>query len=301
MSVIDINNLHKRYGDVVAVEDVSFTVEAGEIFGIIGRNGAGKTTTVEAAAGLRRPDGGSVRVLGLDPQRDGPALRQRLGMQLQEGSLPDKLRVWEVLDLYSSFYANPADWRELIDLLGLSEKRNTAYAKLSGGQKQRLSIALALVGNPEVAFLDELTTGLDPAARRETWQLVESVRNRGVTVVLVTHFMEEVDRLCDRVAVIDAGKVVAVDSPTGLIARVDGEQRIRFTPATPMPDGVLDDLPEVSGVSTSGRQVIVQGGGNLLFAVAATLAKHDVVPRDLRMDQTTLDEAFLALTGRALD
>src|SRR5687767_15466161 len=191
MAIIEVSNLRKRYGDTVAVDDVSFTVEAGEIFGVLGPNGAGKTTTVECVEGLRVPDQGSITVLGLNPQRDRAALRQRLGVQLQESKLPDRLRVWEALDLYSSYYRRPADWNRLLEILGLAEKRNTPYAKLSGGQKQRLSIALALVGNPTVAILDELTTGLDPQARRDTWDLIEQVRDSGVTIVLVTHFMDE--------------------------------------------------------------------------------------------------------------
>ncbi|GAB7050579.1 ABC transporter ATP-binding protein [Catenuloplanes indicus] len=300
MSVIELRNLTKRYGDTVAVRDVSLTVEPGEIFGIIGPNGAGKTTTVEMAAGLRRPDGGSVRILGLDPRRDRTELRRRLGMQLQESALPDKLRVGEAMRLYASFYPAPADWRELLDLLGLGEKRNTPFAKLSGGQKQRLSIALALVGNPRVAFLDELTTGLDPAARRETWDLIESVRNRGVTVVLVSHFMEEVDRLCDRIAIIEAGRVLAVDSPAGLIGTAAADQqRIRFVPDAPLPADFLADAPGVT-VDRSGRTVVITGGGDLLFTVVSALAVAGIRPRELRMDQATLDDAFLALTGRAL-
>jgi ABC-2 type transport system ATP-binding protein len=224
MPVIEISNLRKTYGETVAVSDVSFTVDSGEIFGILGPNGAGKTTTVECLSGLRRRDGGAVRVLGKDPDRDGAELRELVGVQLQESQLPDKIRVWEALDLYGSFYRHPADWRELLDVLGLSAQRKARFGTLSGGQKQRLSIALALVGDPKVAVLDELTTGLDPAARRETWALIESVRNRGVTVVLVTHFMDEAERLCDRVAVIDAGRTVAVDTPATLIAKVRAER-----------------------------------------------------------------------------
>jgi ABC-2 type transport system ATP-binding protein len=225
MPVIEVSNLHKRYGETVAVEDVSFTVDSGEIFGILGPNGAGKTTTVECVSGLRGRDGGAVRVLGKDPDRDGAQLRELVGVQLQESQLPEKIQVWEALELYSSFYRAPADWRELLDVLGLSAVRRTRFAALSGGQKQRLSIALALVGDPRVAVLDELTTGLDPAARRDTWALIESVRNRGVTIVLVTHFMEEAERLCDRVAVIDGGRTVAVDTPAALIAGVRGVER----------------------------------------------------------------------------
>jgi ABC-2 type transport system ATP-binding protein len=224
MPVIEISSLRKVYGETVAVSDVSFTVDSGEIFGILGPNGAGKTTTVELLSGLRRRDGGTVRVLGMDPDHDGAALRELVGVQLQESELPERIRVREALELYSSFYRDPADWRELLDVLGLSARRDARFGTLSGGQKQRLSIALALVGDPRVAVLDELTTGLDPAARRETWALIESVRNRGVTVVLVTHFMDEAERLCDRVAVIDAGRTVAVDTPAALIAKVQADR-----------------------------------------------------------------------------
>ena len=262
MPVIEVNNLHKRYRDKVAVEDVSFSVEEGEIFGIVGPNGAGKTTTVESIEGLRKPDKGSVRVLGLDPGRDRSELRQRVGAQLQESELPEKLKVDEALKLYGSFYRNPADQERLIEDLGLSDKRDTAFGKLSGGQKQRLSIALALVGDPEIAVLDELTTGLDPQARRDTWELIEKVRARGVTILLVTHFMNEAERLCDKLAVIDSGKVVAIDSPSGLINRVNAEQRIRFRPSAPFDDRLLTDLPEVSGVSRNHAEVVVTGAGN---------------------------------------
>src|SRR5262249_27708402 len=239
MPAIEVHNLHKHYDGHVAVQDVSFAVERGEIFGIVGPNGAGKTTTVECIEGLRRPDNGTVTVLGLDPRRDRAQLRQRVGAQLQESALPEKIKVWEVLDLYSSFYRTPANWQQLLEDLGLTEQRNLLYSKLSGGQKQRLSIALALVGSPEVAILDELTTGLDPHARRETWDLIEQIRDRGVTVVLVTHFMEEAERLCDRVAVVDGGRVVALDTPAGLVTRAVTEQRIRFRALAPMDDRLM--------------------------------------------------------------
>ncbi|RQX07163.1 ABC transporter ATP-binding protein [Micromonospora arida] len=297
MPVIEVTHLKKRYGDLVAVDDVSFAVEAGEIFGVLGPNGAGKTTTVECVAGLRVPDGGGVSVLGLDPRRDAAQLRQRVGVQLQESQLPDRLRVAEALELYASFYRNPADPAALIDKLGLGDKRNTAYKKLSGGQKQRLSIALALVGNPEIAILDELTTGLDPQARRDTWGLIEQVRDSGVTIVLVTHFMEEAERLCDRVAVIDRGRVVALDSPAGLVSTVAPEQRIRFRPSAPVDDRLLTDLPEVSAVQRTGGQVVVTGTGDLLHAVTSVLARHQIVAADLRLEQSTLDDAFVELTG----
>jgi ABC-2 type transport system ATP-binding protein len=301
MPVIEVEHLHKRYGEKVAVDDVSFTVERGEIFGILGPNGAGKTTTVECLEGLRVPGGGTLSVLGLDPRRDKAELRQRLGIQLQESQLPDKLRVGEALDLYASFYRKPADQRELLATLGLEDKRNTAYKKLSGGQKQRLSIALALIGSPEVAVLDELTTGLDPQARRDTWDLIEAVRARGVTILLVTHFMEEAERLCDRLAVIDAGRVVAIDTPAGLVAGVDDEQVIRFRPSAPLDPAVLEALPEVRRVERRGGQRVVSGRGNVLHAVTSLLARMQVIAGDLRVEQASLDDAFVALTGRKLD
>jgi len=300
MPVIEVDNLVKRYDDVPVVDGVSFTVEKGEIFAILGPNGAGKTTTVESIAGLRQPDGGRISVLGLDPQHDAAEMRERLGVQLQESSLPDRIKVWEALDLYSSFYRNPAHWPDLLDQLGLTEKRDTKYAKLSGGQKQRLSIALALVGNPEIAILDELTMGLDPQARRDTWVLVEELRDRGVTIVLVTHFMEEAERLADRVALIDSGKLVALDTPARLVARADDEQRIRFRPSTPIDESELAALSEVAGVSRVGEQVLVTGVGNVLHSVTAYLARNQVIAYELRVEQVTLDDAFVALTGKTL-
>ncbi len=245
MNVIEVTNIVKRYGSHTAVDGVSFTVEEGEIFAILGPNGAGKTTTVESISGLRTPDSGSISVLGLDPRRDRDALRGVVGVQLQESELPDHLRVWEALDLYASFYPQPRDQERLLNDLGLAEKRNTAFGKLSGGQKQRLSVALALIGNPKVTILDELTTGLDPQARRDTWQLIENVREGGVTVILVTHFMEEAERLADRIALIDAGRVVALDTPAAIVSRVDAEQRLSFRPSAPIDDELLTDLPEV--------------------------------------------------------
>ncbi|GLY70436.1 ABC transporter ATP-binding protein [Amycolatopsis taiwanensis] len=300
MAIIEVDSLVKRYGDYTAVNGVSFTVEQGEIFGILGPNGAGKTTTVECVEGLRTPDGGAIRVDGIDPQRDTGELRHLLGAQLQETELPEKLKVGEAMELYSSFYRAPADWRELIETLNLTDKLGTQFRRLSGGQKQRLSIALALVGNPRIAVLDELTTGLDPQARRDTWDLIERIRDRGVTILLVTHFMEEAERLCDRLAVVDRGKIVAVDTPAGLVAKVDGHQRIRFRPSAPIDHALLTSLPEVTGVERAGSQLVVTGTGNLLLAVTTVLARNQVVAGDLRVEQTSLDDAFVALTGRSI-
>ncbi|GGO70059.1 ABC transporter ATP-binding protein [Nonomuraea cavernae] len=219
MTAIEMDGLRKSYKGGNAVDGVSLKVERGEIFGIAGPNGAGKTTIVECASGLRRRDGGTLRVLGLDPQSDRRELLQRIGVQLQEAALPDAIKVDEALRMYASLYTKPADWRELMGEWGLTDKRRASFASLSGGWKQRLFIALALVGNPELVFLDELTTGLDPSARRTTWGLIREMRERGITVVLVTHFMDEAEALCDRIAIIDRGRVIAEGSPRELITQ----------------------------------------------------------------------------------
>ncbi|GAB1639810.1 ABC transporter ATP-binding protein [Krasilnikovia sp. MM14-A1259] len=301
MAIIEVNDLVKRYGEYTAVNRVSFSVQPGEIFGILGPNGAGKTTTVECIEGLRKADGGTITVCGIDTQSGDPELRQVLGAQLQESELPDRLKVGEAMQLYASFYRNPADWRQLLDDLSLTGKINARYRGLSGGQKQRLSIALALVGNPKVAILDEVTTGLDPNARRDAWDLIERIRDRGVTVLLVTHFMEEAERLCDRLAVIDSGRVVALDTPAGLIAQVDKNQKIRLRPSAPVDHTILTALPEVTSVERAGSQLVVTGTGNLLLAVTTTLAQNGIIADDLRVEQATLDDAFVALTGRSID
>jgi ABC-2 type transport system ATP-binding protein len=299
MNVIDVTGLTKRYGGHTAVDGVSFSVEEGEIFGILGPNGAGKTTTVESIAGLRTPDAGTISVLGMDPGHDRDRLRAVVGVQLQDSELPERITVTEALDLFASFYDESADPRDLIDDLGLGDKRDTAFKNLSGGQKQRLSIALALIGRPRIAILDELSTGLDPQARRETWQLIESVRDRGVTVLLVTHLMEEAERLADRVAVFGDGRLIALDTPAGIISMVDPEQRLRFRPSAPLDDELLTDLPEVRGVERNGGTVVVTGTGNLIHAVTSVLAQHQVVANDLRVEQASLDDAYLALTAQS--
>lgn len=298
MAVIEVTDLRKRYADLTVLDGVSFFVEEGEIFGILGPNGTGKTTTVECVEGLRRPDGGSIKMLGLDPVKDGRKVREQIGVQLQHTQLPENIKVWEALDLYASFYAKPRDWRELLEEWGLADKRNARFGKLSGGQKQRLFIALALVGNPRVAFLDELTTGLDPQARRTTWELIKQVRASGVTVVLVSHFMDEVEELCDRVAVFDRGTVVAIDTPAGLVDGIDAEHQMRFTlMAGDMVE--LGGLPGVTGVTRTGNRVVVTGRGDFATAVTAELARHHILVSDLRIDKRTLDDAFVALTGRS--
>jgi ABC-2 type transport system ATP-binding protein len=294
-SVIEVNNLRKTYGSHVAVADVSFQVRQGEIFGLLGRNGAGKTTTVECLQGLRRADGGRVRVLGLDPLRQTQQLRRRIGCQLQEAALPDRLKVWEALDLFASLASAATDWRVLMDQWGLTGKRTASFASLSGGQRQRLFVALALVNDPEVVFLDELTQGLDPAARRVAWGLIAAIRERGATVVLVTHYMDEAEQLCDRIAVVDGGRVVATDTPQGLISRFGGPVRITFTPDG-HDVGFLEDVAHVQAVRRRGDRIEAEGTGPVLALVAAELVARGLVPHDLRVEQPTLEDVFLRLT-----
>ena len=296
MSMIEVRDLRKVYGNRTVVDGVSFSVEEGEIFGILGPNGAGKTTTVESIGGLRIPDGGSISVAGMDPSKEGREFRETLGFQLQESRLPDKQTVSEALELYSSFYSKPRDWRELLERLGLVEQRKAYFGKLSGGQKQRLSVALALVGNPRVAILDELTTGLDPAARREVWSLLEDLKGTGVTLLLVSHFMEEAERLCDRVVVIDRGRVIAADTPEGLAAGVSADQRMSFVPSAPVDPSFLQALPDVHAVKVNGDRVIVTGTDNVAGAVIIALHERQVAATRLRVDQPSLDDAFVALT-----
>ncbi|MFI6374744.1 ATP-binding cassette domain-containing protein [Streptomyces sp. NPDC050546] len=296
MSVIEVTDLRKAYAGRPAVDGVSFAVEEGEIFGILGPNGAGKTTTVECVEGLRVPDSGRVRVTGLDPVADHERVAQVLGAQLQESRLQPKLTVREALELYAAFYPRPVDWRPLAERLGLEEKLTTRFAKLSGGQKQRLFIALALIGDPRVVVLDELTTGLDPRARRDTWQLIEDIRANGVTVLLVTHFMEEAQRLCDRIAVIDKGRVAALDTPAGLIRRSAGATVISFTPSTPLDDSELNTLPALVAVENKDGRITLSGTDDTVNAVLSLLARHHITARQLRVTDATLDDAFLDLT-----
>jgi len=300
MSIIEVKGLHKAYGSTVAVEDVSFSVAEGEIFGLLGPNGAGKTTTVETMVGLRVPDAGMIRVLGLDPILDHAEMAEQVGVQLQESALPAKLKVGEALALYRSFYRHPDDPERLLEALGIAGKRDDSFKSLSGGQKQRLSIALALIGRPRIAVLDELTTGLDPQARRNTWRLVEGVRQRGVTIVLVTHSMEEAEFLCDQVALIDAGRVVALDTPARVAEQGGGGKRVIFHPSAAFDGRLLSGLPEVREVEHRGGRVVVSGSGELVNDIILTLAKQGVTAEDVRLESRTLEDAFLNLTGRAI-
>jgi ABC-2 type transport system ATP-binding protein len=296
-ATITVTGLRKTYGNLVAVDGISFEVRQNEIFGMVGPNGAGKTTTIECLEGLRSPDGGSVSILGLDPKRDSRALRERIGVQLQQSALPDDIRVWEALDLFASFYRKPADWRPLLDTLGLAEKRKAVFAKLSGGQKQRLFIALALVNDPELVFLDELTTGLDPHARRAMWDLVRGIRDRGKTVFLTTHYMEEAEALCDRVLVIDRGRIVALDTPGSLIRGLGRESRVIFSVEAGFDPKFLETIAGVTRVEQEGAKVTVTGEGErLVVLVVNALDARGARFGDLRTEKPDLEDVFLAVT-----
>jgi ABC-2 type transport system ATP-binding protein len=298
-AVINVEQLRKSYGDTVAVSDVTFSVRRGEIFGILGPNGAGKTTTVECLQGLRSRDAGRLEVLGLDPGRDADRLRRRTGSQLQSSALPERLRVGEAIRLCSCLHTRPIDVDATLHAWGLSALRRRPFATLSGGQKQRLFLAIALLGDPEVVFLDELTTGLDPTARRATWRLVRQVRDRGATVVLVTHFMEEAEALCDRVAIVDQGRVMALDTPTAL-ADKGGPVRMTFTMDGHDPR-YLADIPGVDSVTIDNGQATVRGAGGAVVTVAAALAAREVTPDDYRTHYPSLEDVFLAVVGRSLN
>ena len=296
--VIQVEGLRKYYGKVHAVEDVSFDVREGEIFGLIGPNGAGKTTTLECVEGFRRPDAGRIRVFGLDPQRDALSLQARVGVQLQESHLQKRITVWEAVDLWASLYAQPVDGARLLEQLGLHEKRHAWFMTLSGGQKQRLFIALALINDPEVVFLDELTTGLDPQARRTIWDLVRGIRTRGKTVILTTHLMEEAERLCDRVAIVDQGRVIDIGTPEDLVRRHCPERAVAITTSDARATSLLAACPSVVRVEPMARTLLVHGtGDDLLDDVLACLATHRVHVTGVQSQAATLEDVFLRLTG----
>ncbi len=293
--MVTVEHLVKKYGRRVAVNDVSFSIREGEIFGLIGPNGAGKTTTVESISGLRAPNSGSISVYGLSPQKDRNKMREFVGVQLQESALPPRLRVGEAVKLFASFYSNAQDPNELLESLRIKEVEYSAFKKLSGGQKQRLSIALALVGNPKLAILDELTTGLDPEARHETWSLIERLRDRGVTVILVTHFMDEAERLCDRLAVINHGTVRALDTPEAIAAKAGGS-RVRFAVTQPVDEQTLRAIPGVNEIERKDRYITVTGTGDLAGAVINALAAIGVRVSEVEARAGNLEDAFIKLT-----
>jgi ABC-2 type transport system ATP-binding protein len=300
--VIRVSGCRKTYGSTVAVDEVSFDVHDGEIFGLIGPNGAGKTTTLECVEGLRRPDRGTISVLGLDPVRDVYSLQERIGVQLQQAQLQKRIKVWEAVHLWASLYRRPsADGDRLLEQLGLADKRNAWFMTLSGGQKQRLFIALALINDPDVVFLDELTTGLDPQSRRTIWELVRGIRARGKTVFLTTHLMEEAERLCDRVAIIDHGRIVDIDTPARLVAKHCPERTIEVATADPGAEAQFRRLASVDTVERHEERYIVRGRGEDFVAdVIQCLSEHRIRATDFRTLLPTLEDVFLTVTGHSI-
>ena len=299
--VIQVSGIRKTYGRIVAVDEVSFAVDEGEIFGLIGPNGAGKTTTLECIEGLRRPDRGTIAVLGLNPFRDVYELQHRIGAQLQEAQLQKRIKVWEAVDLWASLYAKAVDGERLLDQLGLTEKRNAWFMTLSGGQKQRLFIALALINDPEVVFLDELTTGLDPQARRAIWDLVRGIRERGKTVFMTTHLMEEAERLCDRLAIIDHGRIVDIDTPAKLVSRHCPERTVVLTTDQAAADERFRTIPGVGAVTCRDLRYTIQGRGeDLVTEVIRCVSEHRMRVTDFRTVLPTLEDVFLKLTGHSI-
>ena len=300
-NIVEVTGLRKRYGSTVAVDDVSFEVQDGEIFGLIGPNGAGKTTTMECVEGVRTPDSGRITVLGLDPVRDVYALQQRVGVQLQEAQLQKRIKVREAVALWASLYKTKIDTDRLLGQLGLQEKRDAWFMTLSGGQKQRLFIALALINDPELVFLDELTTGLDPQARRAIWDLVRGIRARGKTIFLTTHLMEEAERLCDRVAIIDHGRIVDINSPAALIRRHCPQRTVILTTDD---HSAGDRLRAIPGVVVSrddaGVLTVCGDAEDLMTSVIQCLADSRVRVTDFRTEVPTLEDVFLKLTGHTI-
>ena len=300
--VIAVSGFRKTYGRTVAVDDVSFEVLDGEIFGLIGPNGAGKTTTMECVEGLRRADRGSISVLGLNPVRDVYRLQPRIGVQLQQAQLQKRIKVREAVHLWAALYRKPAaDGDRLLEQLGLAEKREAWFMTLSGGQKQRLFIALALVNDPELVFLDELTTGLDPQARRAIWDLVRGIRARGKTVFLTTHLMEEAERLCDRVAIIDHGRIIDIDTPDGLIARHCPERAVILQTAYPAASDRFRAIAGVTGVTCDDTRFTIRGtGAGFVTEVIHALSAGNIAVTDFRTVHPTLEDVFLRVTGHSI-
>src|SRR5580700_2882658 len=300
--VIQVENLVKRYADVEAVRGVSFAVEEGEVFGLLGPNGAGKTTTVEILEGLRTLDSGRVTVCGLDPQRDSQALKHEIGAALQSTSLPDKLRVFEALRLFASFYSRRRDPEDLLRRFGLGDKRDTFYSKLSGGQKQRLALAMALVNDPRVLFFDEPTAGLDPQVRREIYDIIEELKREKKTIVMTTHYIEEAERLCDRVAIVDHGKVVALGTPRELKTRSGGSTRIEVRLAKPEPDGALRNLEGVADAREVDGAYVLHSHRppQTIVAIVKHLEAQGNELVSLEIASPSLEDVFIEMTGRRL-
>ena len=300
--VIEVTGVRKTYGRTVAVDEASFAVLEGEIFGLIGPNGAGKTTTMECIEGIRKPDRGVIKVLGLDPFRQVYQLQERVGVQLQQAQLQKRIKVWEAVDLWASLYKKKStDAERLLEQLGLADKRNAWFMNLSGGQKQRLFIALALINDPEVVFLDELTTGLDPQARHAIWDLVRGIRVRGKTVFLTTHLMEEAERLCDRVAIMEHGRIIDIDTPDRLVARHCPERTVILATEDPTAGERFQTIPGVDEVTRIGKQFTIRGrGDDLVTAVIHCLSESRIRVTDFRTILPNLEDVFLKLTGRSI-
>jgi ABC-2 type transport system ATP-binding protein len=300
--LVRVSGFRKTYGAVIAVDDISFDVHEGEIFGLIGPNGAGKTTTMECVEGFRRPDRGVISVLGLDPARDVYRLQQRIGVQLQQAQLQKRIKVREAVHLWASLYRKPASHGDaLLQQLGLADKRNAWFMTLSGGQKQRLFIVLALINDPELVFLDELTTGLDPQARRTIWDLVRAIRARGKTVLLTTHLMEEAERLCDRVAIIEHGRIIDVDTPERLVKRHCPERTVVLTTDDPAAEGHFRAIPRVDDVRRQDARFTIRGSGDdFVTAVIRCLSEARITVEDFRTVHPTLEDVFLRLTGHSI-
>ncbi len=299
--VIQVSGIRKTYGATVAVSDVSFEVKEGEIFGLIGPNGAGKTTTMECVEGVRRPDRGTISILGLDPFRDVYQVQNRIGVQLQQAQLQKRIKVWEAVDLWASLYTRKVDANRLLEQLGLDTKRNAWFMTLSGGQKQRLFIALALINDPEVVFLDELTTGLDPQARRAIWELVRGIRERGKTVFLTTHLMEEAERLCDRVAIIEHGLIIDIGTPEELVKRHCPVRTVVLATDNALAEEYLQSIPSTEIVTREEFRLTIQGkGDDFITEVIQCLSDNRIRVTDFRTVLPNLEDVFLKLTGRSI-
>ena len=301
-TAVEVKNLTKRYGDLIAVNEVDFNIEKGEIFGLLGPNGAGKTTTIEMIEGLRQPDNGTISVCGIDARKERDKIKEIIGVQLQSTTIYDKIRVDEVIDLFRGYYQKTLDTNEILDMVSLNEKKNSYVSTLSGGQKQRVALALALVNDPEIIFLDEPTTGLDPQARRNVWDIVEDLGSKGKTVVLTTHYMEEAERLCNRVGIIDHGTIIALDTTRELIAKQNLDSAIEFTSSNGVSGDAFEKIDGVNKVTQDGREFVIQttASSRVLGELSRISEENGFSLENITVRKATLEDVFLALTGRKL-
>ena len=301
-TAVEVKNLTKRYGDLIAVNEVDFNIEKGEIFGLLGPNGAGKTTTIEMIEGLRQPDNGTISVCGIDARKERDKIKEIIGVQLQSTTIYDKIRVDEVIDLFRGYYQKTLDTDEILDMVSLNEKKNSYVSTLSGGQKQRVALALALVNDPEIIFLDEPTTGLDPQARRNVWDIVEDLGSKGKTVVLTTHYMEEAERLCNRLGIIDHGTIIALDTTRELIAKQNLDSAIEFTSSNGVSGDAFEKIDGVNKVTQDGREFVIQttASSRVLGELSRISEENGFSLENITVRKATLEDVFLALTGRKL-